>query len=51
MPLGFVDLKDLLDLKVEAVVDLRKPVLNVLVYRCYEMERFRGVPLLVTIYF
>ena len=31
MPLGFVDLKDLLDLKVEAVVDLRKPVLNVLV--------------------
>ena len=31
VPFLLVDLKDLLDLKVEAVVDLRKPVLNVLV--------------------
>lgn len=31
--LGFIDLKDLLDLKVKTVIDMRQSVLNILMYR------------------
>ena len=42
VPLGFVDLEDLLDLLIQPGVDLRKTVLKVLMYRGFGDAEFLG---------